>query len=40
MSTIQRAVNIKRNLGSKSARGYMVKRGWPWYARLYVELVS
>lgn len=39
MSQLQRAVNIKRNLGGKSAQGYMAKRGWAWYARLYVMVL-
>lgn len=40
MSQLNRAFNCKRNLGSTAASGYMAKRGWPWYAKLYVMVMA
>ncbi len=40
MSQLNRAFNCKRNLGDVAAKGYMVKRGWPWYAKLYVMVMA
>lgn len=30
MKQLKRAINIKRNLGGKSAKGYMRKKGLVW----------
>lgn len=39
MSQLNRAFNIKRNLGKQSANGYMVKRRWSLLARIYVMVM-
>lgn len=39
MSQLNRAFNIKRNLGKQSAKGYMKRRGWSLLARIYVAVM-
>lgn len=40
MSQLKRAFICKRNLGGTAAKGYMTKRNWPWYAKLYVMVMA
>lgn len=39
MKQLKQAINIKRNLGMKAARGYMRNRGWSFAAKLYVTFI-
>lgn len=39
MKQLQRAFNIKRNLGSKSAKGYMRNKGFSLVATIYVMVL-
>lgn len=39
MKQLKQAINIKRNLGMKAAKGYMRNRNWPLLARIYVAVI-
>lgn len=39
MKQLKQAIQIKRNLGMKAARGFMRNRDWPLLAKLYVSII-
>lgn len=39
MKQLKQAINIKRNLGMKAARGFMRNRGWSLAATIYVWVI-
>ena len=39
MKQLKQAINIKRNLGMKAAKGYMRNRNWPLLACIYVAII-